>query len=98
MTATSVYNTKCICFDWSPLKSSYKALLQGTQLGEILQTIVIAIAQPNGPKYLKCKCGIVQTPVCYNSEPNTIQDALETKVNTIYHTSSGHFLDPESVW
>ena len=79
---TKIPNYKCVQYQvhlfW--LKSPE------AQLGEILQTIVIAIALPNGPKYLKCKCGTEDTksPVCYIPEPNTIMDALETKVTTIY--------------
>ncbi len=73
--------SKHVKFDLSPSKSFYKALFQGTELGEALKRISLFKAVPQGFKSVECECGIEgkNSPIQYILEQDPIQETLETK-------------------
>ena len=50
--------SKCVTFDLRPPRSSYKALFQGTELGEALKRMSLSKAVPEGLKSVECERGI----------------------------------------
>jgi hypothetical protein len=73
--------SKHVRFDLSPLKSFYKALFQGTELGKALKRMFLSKAIPEGLKSVECERGIggKNSPICYIPEQDPIQEALKTK-------------------
>ena len=68
-------------FELSPPRSSYKALFQGTELGEALKRMLLSKAVPEGLKSVECERGVggKNSPIRYIPEQDPIQEALETK-------------------
>jgi len=64
-----------------PPRSSYKALFQGTELGEALKRMLLSKAVPEGLKCVEGERGIggKNSLICYIPEQDPIQEALETK-------------------
>ena len=73
--------SKRVTFDLRPPRSSYKALFQGTELGEALKRMSLSKAVPEGLKSVECERGIggKNSPIRYIPEQDPIQEALETK-------------------
>ena len=73
-------------FNLSQTKSFYKALFQGPELGKALKRMSLSKAIPEGLKSVECKCGIggKTYPICYILEQYPIQEALETKHQTMF--------------
>ena len=73
--------SKRVTFDLRPPRSSYKALFQGTKLGEALKRVSLSKAVPEGLKSVECERGIggKNSPIRYIPEQDPIQEALETK-------------------
>ncbi len=75
------HTSKHVTFDFCPPRSAYKALFQGTELGEALKRMSLSKAVPEGLKSVECEHCIVgkNSPICYIPEQDPIQEALETK-------------------
>ena len=73
--------SKHVTFDLHPPRSSYKALFQGTELGEALKRMLLSKAVPEGLKSVECERGIggKNSPIRYIPEQDPINEALETK-------------------
>ena len=68
-------------FDLCPPSSSYKALLQGTELGEALKRILLSKAVPKGLKSVEYEHGVggKNYPIRYIQKQDPMQEALEMK-------------------
>ena len=68
-------------FNLRPPRSSYKALFQGTKLGEALKRLLLSKAVPEGLKSVECERGVggKNSTIRYIPEQDPIQEALETK-------------------
>jgi hypothetical protein len=75
---SQVIGKEHVCFEYSPSKSTYKALFQGTHLGEILSSMTTVKAVPERLKSVECERGIwgKNSPICYIPEQDPIQDPL----------------------
>ena len=73
--------SKHVTFDLCPPRSPYKALFQGTELGEALKRMLLSMAVPEGLKSVECKCGVrgTNSSIRYIPEQDPIQEALEMK-------------------
>ena len=73
--------SKRVTVDLRPPRSSYKALFQGTELGEALKRMSLSKAVPEGLKSVECEHGVggKNSPIRYIPEQDPIQEALETK-------------------
>ena len=73
--------SKRVTFDFCPPRSSFKALFQGTELGEALKRMLLSKAVPEGLKSVECERGVggKNSPIRYILEQDPIQEALETK-------------------
>ena len=69
-----------------PLKSLFKKLFIGTELGEALQKMYSAKFIPKELKMVKCECGLDRknSPICYILEQDPAQDAQEKNKKTMY--------------
>ena len=84
--------SKHVMFDLCPPRSSYKALFQGTELGEALKRMLLSKAVPEGLKSVECQRGIggKNSPIRYIPEQDPIQEAL-MRQSISQHLSSSAF-------